>query len=60
MGAFKEEAKMKASHEVKNKTLALFSAVVEVPANAVRQEKQIKNINIGKEGQIITTYSAFT
>lgn len=39
-------------------SLALFGAVVEVPANAIRQEKQRININIGKEGQIVTIYNA--
>lgn len=55
---------LRASHEVKNKTgllvsPALFNSVVEGPANAVRQEKQIGNKAL-KEGQIITVYNVFT
>lgn len=39
--------------------VSLFSAVVEGPANAVRQEKQIGNKAL-KEEQIITVYNVFT
>lgn len=55
---------LKASHEVKNETgmlmsPALFNTGVEVPGNAVRQEKQIGNKTL-KEEQIITIYNVLT
>lgn len=55
---------LKDSHEVKNTigmlvSSALSNTIVEVPANAARQEKQIGNKTL-EEQQIITIYNVFT